>query len=141
VGGNLPPDVDEGAYHLNHEGCHQDDADDPRRVAIFHEEEAAEVAEDGDDVRHKSALLSAQFLGSPTLQLAIQMYQQGGHQDGEKIYREQHRQLICHRQKRHIAEHEKRHQSYQGEIEGGEDHAYDASCQYDIFLFHNYTIF
>jgi len=44
VGRYFPPHVDEGANHLYDQCRYQDDADDPWRVAIFHEEEATEVA-------------------------------------------------------------------------------------------------
>ena len=56
---DLPPDIDDGTNHLYSHRYNHDDADDTWRIAVFHPEETAEIAYDGDDVWHDTTLLLA----------------------------------------------------------------------------------
>ena len=59
MGTDLPPDIDDGTNHLYCHRYYYDDADDTWRIAIFHPEETAEIAHDGDNVWHDTTLLLA----------------------------------------------------------------------------------
>ena len=76
MGADFPPYVDEGASHLYGECHYQDDADDAGRVAVFHPEEATEITQDGDDVRHDASLLPSHLMRSPTLYPAVEVDEQ-----------------------------------------------------------------
>ena len=121
-------------------GYHYDDADDARRVAILHPEEADEIAQDGDDVGHDAALLLAQLVGCPALAEPVEVDKQRGCHHGKQINHGKHHQLVCHRQQRHVAEDEQGYESHYRQIEGGEDHAHDSRSQYDILLFHKSNV-
>ena len=92
--GDLPPHVDEGTDYLYEQGCRQDGSHEMGDMHHIHQVNAEEITEDGDDIRHHTALLMTQLYQIPALITTIEMDQHRRQQNREDIYQCQHLQLI-----------------------------------------------
>ena len=93
-------------------------------VEEIHQVDAEEIAEDGDDIRYHTALLMPQFDEGPSLISAVKMDKHCGQQNGEHVDEGEHLQLIGPGHQSEITEDKQCHHTYQRQIEGGEQHAY-----------------
>ena len=134
VGGNLPPDVDEGADNLYDQGSHYDRTHEMRHVKTLHHVDAGKITDDGNDVRHHTPFAVTQLDEVPALIPAVEVDEQGGEEDGEQIGQQQHLNLVRPGEHAEIAERKEYYQSDDGQIEWREHHTHDASSQDELFL-------
>ena len=137
MGGNLPPDVDECADNLYQQSRHHNRSHEMGHVEALHHIDAGEVANDGDDVRHHASFAVSQLDEVPALITAVEVYEQGGEENGEQIGQQQDLELVIPGEHAEVAEQKEHYQSDDGQIERCEDHAHDAGSQDELlFSFH-----
>ena len=124
VGRDFPPDVDDGANHLDEEGGKHNARNEMVDVQTLQRPHTHHIAKDADDVGAHAPPLLPQFQQRPPLRAAVKVDEEGGQQDGEEIDHGQHQKPIGHRQEVQIAESEQGYQTYQGQIERGENEAH-----------------
>ena len=94
MGGNLPPDIDEGADNLYQQGCYHDGPHEVGHVETFHYVDTSKVANDGDDVRYHASFAVSQLDEVPSLIAAVKVYEQGGEENGEQIGQQQYLDFV-----------------------------------------------
>ena len=136
VGGYLPPHVYQCAEYLYDECRHEYVAHEMGNVEAVHHIVAGEVAEYGDDVGHHAAFLLSELYECPSLVMAVEVYDESGHEYGEEIHHCEHGYLVGPRHQTEIAEREEGYQSDERQIEWREHHAEYACGEDNVLFFH-----
>ncbi len=140
--GYLPPDIDKGTHNLYGECCHDDGTHEVWHVQAFHDVDAGEVADDGEDVWYHTLLAVSQFNEVPALVAPIDVDEQGGEHDGEQVDHQQYLNLVRPREHVQVAEQEEQRDAYDGQVERREQHAQQSGGQDNLLLsFHYFCLF
>ncbi len=142
MGGNLPPYVDECAEDLYGQCCHDDGTHEVRHVQLFHDVDAGEVADDGEDVWYHTLLAVSQFNEVPALIAAVEVDEQRGQEDGEQVDQYQHLDFVRPGKHVQVAEQEEQGDADNGQVERREQHAQQSGGQDNLLLlFHYFCLF
>lgn len=106
---DFPPRIDYGANYLHDNGGYQNASHKMGNVHKLHQVDAPEIAGNGYHVWYHASLLLPQLYRCPSLITAIEVDEECGHQDSEKIDDAQHRELVEPRQQTQVAEYEQQH--------------------------------
>ena len=134
--GNLPPYIDKGAQNLYYECRHEYVAHEVGYVEAMHYIVTHKVAYNRKQIWHYTTFLLAKLDECPSVIAAIEMDEQCGQENGEKVDKTEYRKLVRPWHQTEIAEREQRYQSDKRQIEWRKYHAKNAGSDNNILFFH-----